>query len=108
MARASGPIESAPKTRAEYARKLALLTPDVVHGEMRNDRPQTHPLLIAIGGFAGTGMLLIVRNRILRPIAGSLFGRPPKSSLKPNSKLQAQYRRTTKSFNDPIALLKAA
>jgi hypothetical protein len=47
-------------------------------------------------------------DRILRPIAGSLFGRPPKSSLKPNSKLQAQYRRTTKSFNDLIALLKAA
>ena len=53
-------------------------------------------------------MLVIVRNRILRPIAGSLFGRPPKSSLKPNSKLQVQYRRTTKSFNDLIALLKAA
>ena len=53
-------------------------------------------------------MLVIVRNRILRPIAGSLFERPPTSSLKPNSKLQAQYRRTTKSFNDLIALLKAA
>jgi len=59
-------------------------------------------------GRKAAAMLLIVRNRILRPIAGSLFGRPPKSSLKPNSKLQAQYRRTTKSFNDPIALLKAA
>ena len=53
-------------------------------------------------------MLVIVRNRILRPIAGSLFDRPVKSSLKPNSKLQAQYRRTTRSFNDLIALLKAA
>jgi len=37
-----------------------------------------------------------------------LFDRPPNSSLKPNSKLQAQYRRTTRSFNDLIALLKAA
>jgi len=53
-------------------------------------------------------MLVIIRNRILRPIAGSLFDRPPKPSLKPNSKLQAQYRKTTRSFNDLSALLKAA
>ena len=53
-------------------------------------------------------MLVIVRNRILRPISGSLFDRPLKSSLKPNSKLQAQYRKTTRSFNELIALLKAA
>ena len=53
-------------------------------------------------------MLVIVRNRILRPIAGSLFDRPPSSALKPNSKLQAQYRRTTRPFNDLIALLKVA
>ena len=53
-------------------------------------------------------VLVIVRNRILRPIAGSLFERPPNSALEPNSILQAQYRRTTKSFNDLIALLKAA
>lgn len=59
-------------------------------------------------GRKAAAMLVIVRNRILRPIAGSLFGRPPKLSLRPNSKLQAQYRRTTKSFNDLIALLKAA
>ena len=59
-------------------------------------------------GCKAAAMLVIVRNRILRPIAGSLFDRPPKSALKPNSKLQAQYRRTTKSFNDLIALLKAA
>ena len=59
-------------------------------------------------GRKAAAMLVIVRNRILRPIAGSLFERPPMSSLKPNSKLQAQYRRTTKSFNDLIALLKAA
>jgi hypothetical protein len=59
-------------------------------------------------GRKAAAMLVIVRNRILPPIAGSIFGRPPKSSLKPNSKLQAQYRRTTKSFNDLIALLKAA
>lgn len=59
-------------------------------------------------GRKAAAMLVIVRNRILRPIAGSLFERPPKSSLKPNSKLQAQYRRTTRSFNDLIALLNAA
>jgi len=53
-------------------------------------------------------MLVIVRNRILRPIAGSLFVRCPNLSLKPNSKLQIQYRKTTESFNDLIALLKAA
>ncbi len=53
-------------------------------------------------------MRQIVRNRILRPIAGSLFDRPPKSPLKPNSKLQAQYRKSTRSFNELIALLKAA
>jgi DNA-binding transcriptional ArsR family regulator len=59
-------------------------------------------------GRKAVAMLVIVRNRILRPIAGSLFERPVKSALKPNSTLQAQYRRTTKSFNDLIALLKAA
>ena len=53
-------------------------------------------------------MLVIVRNRILRPIAGSLFDRPLKASLKPNSKLHAQYRKTTRSFNELIALLRAA
>lgn len=59
-------------------------------------------------GRKAAAMLVIVRNRILRPIAGSLFVRAPKASLKPNSKLQTQYRRTTRSFNDLIALLKAA
>lgn len=59
-------------------------------------------------GRKAAAMLVIIRNRILRPIAGSLFDRPVTSSLKPNSKLQAQYRRTTRSFNDLIALLKAA
>jgi hypothetical protein len=59
-------------------------------------------------GRKAAAMLVILRNRILRPIAGSLFDRPPKSTLQPNSALQAQYRRTTKSFNDLIALLKAA
>jgi len=49
-----------------------------------------------------------VQCSLLRPIAGSIFEHPPKLSLKTNSKLQAQYRRTTKSFNDLIALLKAA
>jgi hypothetical protein len=53
-------------------------------------------------------ILVILRNRILRPIAGSIFDRPPKLSLKTNSKLQTQYRRTTKSFNDLITLLKVA
>ena len=59
-------------------------------------------------GRKAAAMLVIVRNRILRPIAGSLFVRASNSSLKPNSQLQAQYRQTTRSFNDLIALLKAA
>jgi hypothetical protein len=59
-------------------------------------------------GRKAAAMLVILRNRILRPIAGSFFEYPPKLSLKTNSKLQAQYRRTTKSFNNLITLLKAA
>ncbi len=59
-------------------------------------------------GRKAAALLVIVRNRILCPIAGSLFVRCPKPSLKPNSKLQAQYRRTTRSFNDLIDLLKTA
>ena len=51
-------------------------------------------------GRKAAAILVILRNRILCPIAGSIFDRPPK--------LQAQYRRTTKSLNDLIALLKAA
>jgi len=51
---------------------------------------------------------VILRNRILRPIAGGIFDRPPELSLKTNSKLQAHCRRTTNPFNDLIALLKAA
>jgi hypothetical protein len=59
-------------------------------------------------GRKAAAMLVILRNRILRPLAGSIFEHPPKLSLKTNSKLQAQYRRTTKSFHVLIALLKAA
>jgi hypothetical protein len=59
-------------------------------------------------GRKAAAMLVIVRNRILWPLAGSLFNRPPKPSLKANSALHAQYRRTTKSFNDLIGLLKVA
>ena len=59
-------------------------------------------------GRKAAAMLVILRNRLLLAIAGSLFERPPKTSMKPHSILQAQYRRTTKSFNDLIALLKAA
>jgi hypothetical protein len=73
------------------------------------ERPDNR-YVYALSGYGrkAAAMLVIVRNRILRPIAGSLFDRPPKSNLKPNSALQAQYRRTTKSFNDLIDLLKAA
>jgi hypothetical protein len=53
-------------------------------------------------------MLVILRNRILRPIAGSIFVSSPNPSLKPRSKLQDQYRKTTKSLMDLIGLLKAA
>jgi hypothetical protein len=59
-------------------------------------------------GRKAAAMLVIVRNRVIHPIAGSLFESPPNSAMKPNSTLHAQYRRTTKSFNELIALLKAA
>ena len=59
-------------------------------------------------GRKAAAMLVIVRNRILRPIQGSIFQLSAKSILKPNSPLQRQYRRTVKSFNELIALLKAA
>ena len=44
-------------------------------------------------GRKAAAMLVIVRNRILRPIAGSLFDHPPKSSLKPNSTYREQFDR---------------
>lgn len=73
------------------------------------ERPENrYVYVLSDYGRKAAAMLVIVRNRILRPIAGSLFVRSPKPSLKPNSTLQAQYRRTTKSFNDLIDLLKAA
>jgi len=73
------------------------------------ERPdQRYAYALSAYGRKAAPMLVIVRNRILRPLAGSLFERPPKTALKPNSTLQAQYRRTTQSFNDLIALLKAA
>jgi hypothetical protein len=73
------------------------------------ERPDNRYVYTLSGyGRKAAAVLVILRNRILRPIAGSLFDRPPKSTLQPNSALQAQYRRTTKSFNDLIALLKAA
>lgn len=59
-------------------------------------------------GRKAAALLVIVRNRILHPVAGSIFEQPPNPLLKPSSTLQAQYRRTTKSFNDLITLLKAA
>ena len=59
-------------------------------------------------GRKAAAVLVIVRNRIVGPIAGSIFVRSPDASLKPNSILQAQYRRTTRSFNDLVALLKTA
>jgi len=59
-------------------------------------------------GRKAAALLLILSNRVLRPIAASIFERPPKLSLKTNSKHQAQYRRIPKSVNDLIAILKAA
>jgi hypothetical protein len=59
-------------------------------------------------GRKAAALLVILSNCIPRPIAASIFERPPKLSLKTNSKHQAQYRRTTKSVNDLIAIIKAA
>jgi len=70
--------------------------------------PNRYVYALSDYGRKAATILVIVRNRILRPIAGSLFERPTKSELKHNSTLQAQYRRTTQSFNDLIDLLKAA
>jgi hypothetical protein len=73
------------------------------------DRPDNrYVYALSEYGRKAAALLVIVRNRVLRPIAGSLFARPPSSALKPNSTLQAQYRRTTQSFNDLIDLLQAA
>ncbi len=41
---------------------------------------------------------ITVERDYLRPIAGSLFNRPPESTLKPRSKLQAQYRQNDQVF----------
>ena len=98
------PLTSDQYTRNQLAYDLRKLK---AHGLI--ERPgNRYVYALSEFGRKAAAMLVIVRNRILRPIAGSLFNRPPKSCLKPNSKLQAQYRRTTKSFNDLIALLKAA
>ena len=87
--------------------KLQVVLEQMAHGLI--ERPDNrYVYALSDYGRKAAAMLVIVRNRILRPIAGSLFDRPPKSTLKPNSALQAQYRRTTKSFNDLIDLLKAA
>jgi hypothetical protein len=93
-----------PYTRNQLAYDLRKLR---AHGLV--ERPgNRYVYVLSDYGRKAAAMLVIVRNRILCPIAGSLFVRSPKPSLKPNSKLQAQYRRTAKSFNDLIALLKAA
>lgn len=73
------------------------------------DRPDNrYVYVLSDYGRKAAAMLVIVRNRSLRPIAGSLFARCPNPSLKTNSKRQIQYRKTIASFNVFIAPLKAA
>ena len=90
--------------------RLSFLNPEPLNpcGVLAAGPDNRYVYVLSDYGRKAAAMLVIVRNRILRPIAGSLFDRSPKPSLKPNSKLQAQYRETTRSFNDLIALLKAA
>jgi len=96
-------------TPAQYARNQLAYDLRKLRAHGLIERPDNrYVYALSDYGRKAAAMLVIVRNRILLPIAGSLFDRPPKSALNPNSKLQAQYRRTTKSFNDLIALLKAA
>ena len=59
-------------------------------------------------GRKAAAMMVILRNRVIQPLAGSIFKVPVNTAFKPASPLQAQYRRTTKSFNQLIDLLKAA
>jgi hypothetical protein len=54
------------------------------------------------------GALTPVRVSLMISPGRSAYEHPPKLSLETNSKLQAQYRLTNKSFNVLIALLKAA
>jgi hypothetical protein len=74
--------------------------------------PVISPGFLAFGYFPCNGFDMSCRRTVqcslLHPITGSIFEHPRELSLKTNSKLQAQYRRTAKSFNDLIALLKAA
>jgi hypothetical protein len=96
-------------TAQQYTRnQLAYDLPKLkAHGLI--ERPDNRYIYaLSAYGRKAAAILVILPNRILHPIAGSIFEHPPKFSMKTNSKIQAQYRRTTKSFNDLITLLKAA
>jgi len=53
-------------------------------------------------------LLVLLRNRIVRPLAGSLFERPINETFRPASKLQARYRETKKALNALMDSLKVA
>ena len=53
-------------------------------------------------------LLVLLRNRIVRPLAGSLFERPVNETFRPASKLQARYRETKKALNALMDSLKVA
>jgi len=102
-------LDAHPLTPQQYTRNQLAYDLRKLRAHGLTERPDNrYVYVLSDYGRKAAAMLVIVRNRILRPIAGSLFDRPAQSSLKPNSKLQAQYRRTTRSFNELIALLKAA
>lgn len=102
-------LKACPLTSGQYTRKQLAYDLRKLRAHGLIERPDNrYAYGLTDYGRKAAAMLVIVRNRILRPIAGSLFIRCPNPSLKPNSKLQAQYRRTSSSFNDLIALLKAA
>jgi len=63
---------------------------------------------LTLKGRKAAALMVLLRNRILRPLSGSLFERSVKETYKPSSKLQAQYRIVKKSLNELIRLMKVA
>lgn len=68
----------------------------------------SHRYLLTTKGRKVAAMMVLTRNRILRPVAGSLFGKKVNPNWKPASKLQKAYREVDRAFSTLTALMKAA
>ena len=68
----------------------------------------THRYMLTSKGRKVASMMVVVRNRVLRPLAGSLFGKKVESQWKPASKLQKAYREAVNAFDSITRLLSAA